>query len=96
MSATTPGSVAAILRRQLQTSNRTWRSPNRRTPIPQKVLTILGISIAIDEVSAKFKYGGNVDEAHRLAVVDHLRERQGPGDAAAAGHVLRRLAAGPG
>jgi transcriptional regulator len=47
-------------------------------------------------VSAKFKYGGNVDEAHRLAVVEQLRERSGPGDAAAAGHVLRRLEAGSG
>jgi len=34
-----------------------------------------------------------VDEAHRLAVVDHLHQRQGRGDAAAAGHVVRRLAA---
>ena len=42
-------------------------------------------------MSAKFKYGGNVDEAHRMAVVARLRERGGPGDAAAADHVLRRL-----
>jgi transcriptional regulator len=55
------------------------------------VLGILGIAIAIDAVSAKFKYGGNVDEAHRRAVVERLEERGGPGDAAAAGHVERRL-----
>jgi transcriptional regulator len=60
------------------------------------VLSILGITIALEEVSAKFKYGGNVDEAHRLAVVDHLRQRNGPGDTAAAGHVLRRLGPGRG
>jgi transcriptional regulator len=53
----------------------------------------LGISIAIDKVLAKFKYGGNVDAAHRLVVVDHLLSRQAPGDAAAAGHVRRRLKA---
>jgi transcriptional regulator len=63
---------------------------------PRNVRSILGLSIAIDDVSAKFKYGGNVDEAHRLAVVDHLRRRNGPGDAAAADHVLRRLGGGSG
>jgi len=92
----TPGSVAAILRRQLHDLQPDVAVAEPSEADPQKVLTILGISIAIDEVSAKFKYGGNVDEAHRLAVVDHLLERQGPGDAAAAGHVLRRLGAGTG
>jgi transcriptional regulator len=58
---------------------------------PKKLLAILGIGIAVESVSAKFKYGGNVDEAHRLAVVDHLKARHGPGDGAAAGHVVRRL-----
>ena len=42
---------------------------------------ILGICIAVEEVRRKFKYGGNVDEAHRLAVVERLaRARDGPGD----------------
>ncbi len=93
---TTPGSVAAILRRQLRDLQPDMPVADPALAHPQKVRTILGISIAIDQVSAKFKYGGNVDEVHRLAVVDHLHERQGPGDGAAAGHVLRRLAAGPG
>ena len=62
---------------------------------PRQIQSILGISIAVDAVSAKFKYGGNVDEAHRLAVVDHLQARQGPGDVAAAGHVVRRLGGTP-
>ncbi len=92
----TPGSVAAILRRQLENLQPDIAIAEPSAAHPHKVLTILGISIAVDEVSAKFKYGGNVDEAHRLAVVDHLHQRQGPGDAAAAGHVLRRLTAGPG
>ena len=92
----TPGSVAAILRHQLEELQPDIDVAEPSAAHPHKLLGILGISIAIDEVSAKFKYGGNVDEPHRLAVVDHLHERQGPGDAAAAGHVLRRLAAGPG
>ncbi len=90
-----PGSVAAVLRHQLQHLQPEIAVADPSVAHPRKVLTILGISIAIDKVSAKFKYGGNVDEAHRLAVVDHLHARQGPGDAAAAGHVLRRMAAGP-
>jgi transcriptional regulator len=91
----TPGSVAAVLHRQLQNLQPDIPVADPSAAHPQKLRTILGISIAIDEVAAKFKYGGNVDEAHRLAVVDRLHERHGPGDAAAAGHVLRRLAAGP-
>ena len=45
------------------------------------------------EVRAKFKYGGNVDAAHRVAVAEHLAERGGPGDAAARAYVLRTLEA---
>ena len=37
--------------------------------------------------SAKFKYGGDVDEAHRLAVVASLGDRDDPGDGAAAEHM---------
>jgi transcriptional regulator len=48
----------------------------------------------VEEVLAKFKYGGNVDAEHRRAVVEHLHERGGSGDEAAAAHVERRLAAG--
>jgi len=36
------------------------------------------------------KYGGNVDAAHRAAVVERLRERGAPGDLAAAAHTERR------
>lgn len=54
---------------------------------------IRGVRIEVTEVRAKFKYGGNVDEPHRLAVADHLAERDGPGDAAARAHLLRRTEA---
>jgi transcriptional regulator len=91
-----PGSVATILRQQLRELQPDIPVADPSLAHPQKVLTILGITIAVDEVSAKFKYGGNVDEAHRVAVIEHLHARSGSGDAAAAGHVLRRLAAGPG
>ena len=52
---------------------------------------IRGLRITVSEMRAKFKYGGNVDRAHRLAIADRLRSRAGPGDAAALAHLLRRL-----
>lgn len=33
---------------------------------------ITGIRLTVDTVQAKFKYGGNVDDAHRAALVDRL------------------------
>jgi transcriptional regulator len=87
-----PGSVAAVLRQQLHALQPDLAIADPAVAHPRQIQSILGISIAVESVSAKFKYGGNVDEAHRLAVVDHLQARQGPGDAAAASHVLRRLA----
>ncbi len=50
---------------------------------------IRGLRLEIADVRAKFKYGGNTDLAHRLAVVERLNTRAGPGDAAAAHRVPR-------
>jgi transcriptional regulator len=50
---------------------------------------IRGIRLTIEDVRAKYKYGGNVDVAHRNAVAEHLAERNGPGDAAALAHLRR-------
>ncbi len=89
-----PGSVAEILRRQLGTFQPDVEVADPSEAHAAKLLGILGIEIRLEEVSAKFKYGGNVDVAHRRAVVSHLERRRAPGDAAAAAHVVRRLAAG--
>ena len=59
-----------------------------------KLKAITGMRIEIVDVRAKFKYGGNVDRAHREAVAEHLVERSGPGDTAALDHLTRRLDAG--
>jgi transcriptional regulator len=88
---TSPGSVVGILRRQLAVFQ-----PNDEVADPgeahaARVLAILGIEISLQQVSAKFKYGGNVDARHRRAVVERLRGRGAPGDDAAARHVVRRL-----
>jgi transcriptional regulator len=88
-----PGVVAAVLRRQLETFQPGVAVADPAQAHEKELQAILGISIAIDKVLAKFKYGGNVDAAHRLAVVDHLLRRQAAGDAAAARHVRRRLEA---
>jgi transcriptional regulator len=88
---TAPGTVAAILRRQLAAFQPELEVADPAEVHGAKLRGILGIEIRVERVSAKFKYGGNVDEAHRVAVVARLRERGGPGDAAAADHVERRL-----
>ncbi len=88
---TSPGSVAEILRRQLATFQPDVVVADPSEAHAAKLTAILGIEIRVEHVSAKFKYGGNVDEAHRRAVVERLRARGGTGDEAAAGHVVRRL-----
>ena len=92
---TAPGSVAAILRRQLGTFQPEVDVADPGQAHRAKLLGILGISIDVEQVSAKFKYGGNVDEPHRRAVVERLRERGAPGDDAAAALVLRRMGVEP-
>ena len=56
----------------------------------RKLPGIRGLRLAIREVTAKFKYGGNVDVEHRLAIAERMSARSGPGDAAAREHLLRR------
>jgi transcriptional regulator len=48
---------------------------------------IRGVRLTVEEVQAKFKYGGNVDDAHRQVVADLLSEQ---GDSAALEHLTRR------
>jgi transcriptional regulator len=56
---------------------------------------IRGVRLRVREITGKFKYGGNVDVTHREAVAARLVARNGPGDAAARTHVMRRLDAAP-
>ena len=85
-----PAGVAEILRSQLADLQ-----PDGDVVDPSehgaRLRAIRGMRIAIEEVRAKFKYGGNVDQDHRRAVHDRLLDRAGPGDVAAARHVARRL-----
>jgi transcriptional regulator len=80
---------AAILREQLAVTE-----PDADVADPvdhgRRLSGIRGLRLAVREVRAKFKYGGNADDAHRAAVEKHLSERRGPGDAAALDHMARR------
>jgi transcriptional regulator len=55
----------------------------------RKLPGIRGLRLTVLEVTAKFKYGGNVDHEHRVAVSERLADRAGPGDEAARRRLLR-------
>ena len=85
------GEVAAILRRQLAVIQPGLEVADPLVAHEEQLRTIRGIRIAIEQVRAKFKYGGNVDIQHRREVVARLEQRGGPGDLAAARQTRRRL-----
>ena len=84
-----PAAVAEVLRRQTAALQ-----PGTEVVDPMehgaKLRAIHGLRISVDAVRAKFKYGGNVDDAHRSAIMDRLAARSGPGDAASLAHMTRR------
>ena len=86
-----PGEVAAVLRRQLAVLQPGLEVADPLTAHEAQLRTIRAISIVIEEVRAKFKYGGNVDLGHREAVIAGLERRGRPGDLAAARQTRRRI-----
>jgi transcriptional regulator len=85
-----PEGVAAVLRVQLGALQ-----PGEDVVDPSEHATrlraIRALRIRVDDVRAKFKYGGNVDREHRVAALARLTERDGPGDRSAASQLARRL-----
>ncbi len=83
-----PGAVASVLTTQLAEID-----PHGRYVAPTehgaRLRQIRGIRLSIDDVRAKYKYGGNVDQAHRDAVATRLEARDGPGDRAACEQLRR-------
>jgi transcriptional regulator len=79
---------AAILRVQL---GATEPGSSAADPLEhgRRLAGIRGLRLSVEDVRAKFKYGGNVDDEHRAAVAQLLAERGGPGDAAALRHLSR-------
>jgi transcriptional regulator len=51
---------------------------------------IRGLRLHVESVRAKMKYGGNKTAQHRAEIADRLAQRDGPLDAAARQHLLRR------
>ena len=84
-----PADVAALLRTQL---GHLEPGNDRADPIEDgaRLGQIRGIRLTPTDVRAKFKYGGNVDEAHRQAIAERLATRDGAGDQAARAHLLQR------
>lgn len=90
-----PAAVAAVLRKQLAALQPDIPVADPEVAHPGRLRSIRAIVIAVDSVRAKFKYGGNVDEAHRLAVAERLRARGGPGDDVAATRAASRTRPAP-
>lgn len=86
-----PTAVADVLRRLLTAFQPATAIADPLEVHASKLKAIRAVVLTIEEVAAKFKYGGNVDRDHRSAVIDRLRSRRSPGDLAAAGHAERRM-----
>ena len=87
------GETASVLRRQLAVLQPEVAIADPEEAHAAKLNGIRAVTLHVEDVAAKFKYGGNVDAEHRRAVIERLHTRSGPGDTAAAGHAERRLSA---
>lgn len=87
-----PAGIAEVLRRQLATFQPCVGVADPLASHAGKLNAIRAVVLSVEEVSAKFKYGGNVDRSHREAVIDRLRARRTGSDLSAAAHTERRLA----
>src|ERR1700683_2951965 len=72
--AVEPSEVAAVLRRQLQALQPEVPVADPELAHYQKLRAIRAITISVDTVRAKFKYGGNVDADHRKSVIARLKD----------------------
>jgi transcriptional regulator len=90
---TDPADIADVLRRLLAVFQPSVAIADPLAAHTGKLNTIRAVVLSVEEVAAKFKYGGNVDRDHREAVISRLLTRQAMGDLSAAKHTERRLAA---
>lgn len=63
------------------------------SPYGKLLGAITGVRLNITRVKGKFKFGGNRNTTHRLRVAARLAKRNGPLDASARAHLLRRYEA---
>ncbi|MEP7002916.1 MAG: FMN-binding negative transcriptional regulator [Chloroflexota bacterium] len=87
-----PDELAAILRAQLaHFQPEGGHAPVEPAgPYGKQLRAIRGIVGTIEEVRAKFKYGGNKTVEHRYAIADRLAGRDAGNDAGARAQLLRR------
>jgi transcriptional regulator len=88
-----PADIADVLRRLLAVFQPCTEIADPLVAHAGKLNAIRAVVLSVEEVAAKFKYGGNVDRDHREAVIDRLRTRGGVADLSAAAHTARRLTA---
>ncbi|MFI0908349.1 FMN-binding negative transcriptional regulator [Streptomyces sioyaensis] len=90
-----PSAKAALLQRQMrhfQPAGGSAPVAAGEAPYGRLLSGIRGLRLEVQDVRAKFKYGGKRSEAVQHRVSARLAERDGPGDAAARAHQQRRLA----
>ena len=85
-----PDPLAALLRRQLDRTQPGVPIADPGQVHRARLQAIRGIHIAMRQPRSKFQFGGNVDPIHHLRIAELLDTRNGPGDTAAAAHLLRR------
>lgn len=86
-----PAALSALLRRQLAAFQPEVPVADPEVAHAARLRAIRGIELRVEQVEARFKFGGNVDEAHRVAVLERLVQRDRDSDAAAVGHLRRRV-----
>jgi transcriptional regulator len=85
-----PDAIAAVLRRQLGDLQPATPVADPADAHRARLRSIRAVTLTVTGVQAKFKYGGNVDLAHRQAVIARLEQRGRPADLAAAAQTARR------
>jgi transcriptional regulator len=90
-----PEEKAAILAAQLghfEPADSSRVTPSATNESDRRQLPgIRGLRLRVEGIRAKMKYGGNKTAEHRREIAGHLADRDGPMDAAARDHLLRRL-----
>jgi transcriptional regulator len=61
------------------------------TPYGSQLASIRGVRMAVTNVEAKFKFGGNKPVEHQQRIAEQLQQRGGPLDHEARRHQLRRI-----
>lgn len=86
-----PAAVAGLLGVQLRRFEPDHPALDLDDPVVLARLgRIVGVVLAVEEVRAKFKFGGNKPPEARAVIAEHLLDRAGPGDLEARRHLLAR------